>query len=74
MIYEREVHFTDLEFDNPKYFPDILIVRKKKFQESSQKNTQSVSELVRTQFKEVQEQLIDKMGNKFRDQKLHLTN
>jgi len=30
MIYEREIHFTEEDFDNEKYFPNILIVRKKK--------------------------------------------
>ena len=30
MIYEREVHFNQKQFEDKKNFPDILIVRKKK--------------------------------------------
>ena len=30
MIYEREVHFSDKDYENQTYFPGILIVRKKK--------------------------------------------
>ena len=30
MVYEREIHFTEADFENEIYFPKILIVRKKK--------------------------------------------
>jgi len=30
MIYEREIHFTEDHLENEAYFPNILIVRKKK--------------------------------------------
>lgn len=30
MIYEREVHFNQKQLEDKKYFPEILIVRKKK--------------------------------------------
>ena len=30
MIYEREVHFNQKQFEDKRNFPDILIVRKKK--------------------------------------------
>jgi len=30
MIYEIEIHFNNEDLNNPKYFPNILIVRKKK--------------------------------------------
>ena len=30
MIYEREIHFTDEQFNNEQYFPNVLIVRKAK--------------------------------------------
>ena len=30
MIYEKEIHFGQEDFDNEEYFPNILIVRKKK--------------------------------------------
>jgi hypothetical protein len=30
MIYEREVHFTQDDFSNERYFPNIIVIRKKK--------------------------------------------
>ena len=30
MIYEREVHFTQEDFNNESYFPNIIVIRKKK--------------------------------------------
>lgn len=30
MIYEREIYFTAKDYHNETYFPNILIVRKKK--------------------------------------------
>lgn len=30
LIYEREIHFGKSDFENEKYFPEIIIVRKKK--------------------------------------------
>jgi len=30
MIYEREVHFNEEDFENQIYFPNVLVVRKKK--------------------------------------------
>ena len=30
MIYEREIHFKEGDFLNSQYFPDILVVRRKK--------------------------------------------
>jgi hypothetical protein len=38
MIYEREAHFGQETLTDKEYFPDVLIVRRKKENESSTKN------------------------------------
>lgn len=30
MIYEREIHFNQNDFENEIYFPKVLVIRKKK--------------------------------------------
>lgn len=41
MIYEREVQFSEKDFDNPAYFPQVLIVRKRKENKSNKMNFQN---------------------------------
>ena len=38
MIYEREVHFTQDDFQNEFYFPNIIVIRKKKVTGDNNKN------------------------------------
>jgi hypothetical protein len=45
MIYEREVHFSKKEIDNPFYFPKILIVRRQKSITDTE-NQQTMSEVI----------------------------
>eukprot|EP00356_Strombidium_inclinatum_P012064 CAMPEP_0170501326 /NCGR_PEP_ID=MMETSP0208-20121228/37924_1 /TAXON_ID=197538 /ORGANISM="Strombidium inclinatum, Strain S3" /LENGTH=50 /DNA_ID=CAMNT_0010779797 /DNA_START=1 /DNA_END=150 /DNA_ORIENTATION=- len=37
MIYEREVHFSERDFFNQKYFPKVIVVRKRKHDASAHK-------------------------------------
>ena len=41
MIYEREVHFTPDDFQNERYFPNIILVQKKKVTGDKQKSIYS---------------------------------
>lgn len=43
MIHELEVHFSDKSLENPEYFPDILIIRKRKQGSVLKNNWQSYS-------------------------------
>lgn len=51
MIYEREASFSDKDFDNQIYFPNVLIVRKKKENKESKNNFQNVINNVKALFK-----------------------
>lgn len=76
MIYELEMHFGDKQFENILYFPRILIVRKKKTQQTLEKSDTQKNwpELLKTFLKQSQEFVVDKLQSKLREQKQHMTN
>ena len=76
LIYEREVHLSDQDFDNPIYFPNILIVRKQKKTDSSQNNftNSEVITSLKSYIKAQNQQFTDLVNQRTIEQKNHLTN
>ena len=76
MIYERELHFSEQQFENKKNFPDILIVRKRKDQDIrlNLNNWQGVMNMFKTQLKLQTENCIETINQKSKEQKQHFSN
>ena len=74
MIYEREAQFNDKDFDNPIYFPSVLIVRKKKENKTKKNNMQNWTANIKNYVKSQTNVAIDFINLKTKEQKQHFTN
>jgi len=75
MIYEREVHFRQNEFENDSYFPNFLLVKKMKQSNDIIKNTfQGFTSMVKSLFKVNYQRHLDHLTQKTKDMKQHLIN
>jgi hypothetical protein len=74
MIYEREAHFGQETFADKNYFPDILVVRRKKENESSNSSWQSWMTRMKDHIKQQTSLCIDTISKKSKEQKQHFSN
>lgn len=74
MIYEREAQFNDKDFENPIYFPSVLIVRKKKENKTQKNNMQNWTANIKSFVKSQTNVALDYINLKTKEQKQHFTN
>jgi len=72
MIYEREVHFSQMQLDDDVYFPNIIIVKQKKMSNLSTKpNKQSYIGMLKNYIRSQTLKIHDQITLKMREQKQH---
>jgi hypothetical protein len=73
LIYEQEIQFTKKDFKNQKYFPDILVVRKKKCNNKTEDTLQGqLKEMKNFMKQSLKSQTLIK--NKTRENSEHMSN
>lgn len=74
MIYEREIYFTEKDYHNETYFPNILIVRKKKIDQSESNTVQNHLKNLKQIIKEQAMKNRKLIQFEAKEQKEHFTN
>ena len=74
MLYEREVQFTQKDFDNNEFFPQVIIVRKLKENSQIKQSWSNYVTVIKNFIKIQNSKMTELFQSKSKDQKQHLTN